>query len=257
MLLSSWSGSSFGRFYSNCRRSAHAKFNIKIDVDKRGGGNSQDAAQADIKNVAVTMTKTGSTINVAANRTDKRVDFGNSGASASLKVPAGTLLELHTSNGKVTLAGPVGDVVVTTSNGGIDVKGAGGQLNLTTSNGGITVNGGTGQLLLETSNGGLDITSDNAVVTARSSNGSITFTGSLAKGNQSFRTDNSSITLNLPPNASFSVNADTSNGKIRSDFKVTSSTFSDILLQGTVGENPQTSISLHTSNGNIDIKQSK
>ena len=231
--------------------------NIKIDVDKRGGGNSQDAAQADIKNVAVTMTKTGSTINVVANRTDKRVDIGNSGASASLKVPAGTLLELHTSNGKVTLAGPVGDVVVTTSNGGIDVKGAGGQLNLTTSNGGITVNGGTGQLLLETSNGGLDITSDNAVVTARSSNGSITFTGSLAKGNQSFRTDNSSITLNLPANASFSVNADTSNGKIRSDFKVTSSNFSDILLQGTVGANPQTSISLHTSNGNIDIKQSK
>lgn len=230
---------------------------IKIDVDKRGGGNSQEAAQADLKNVVVSMTQNGDTINVVANRTDKRVDIGNSGASASIRVPAGAQLELHASNGKITLAGPVGNVVATTSNGSIEVKGAVGQLNLTTSNGGITVNGGAGQLTLETSNGGIDVTSDNVVVAARSSNGSITFKGSLAAGNQSFRTDNAGIALNLPGNASFSVNADTSNGKIRSDFKVTSSSFSDTLLQGTVGENPQTSIVLHTSNGNIDIKQSK
>jgi DUF4097 and DUF4098 domain-containing protein YvlB len=230
---------------------------IKIDVDKRGGGNSQDAAKSDLKNVSVKMTQNGNTINVVASRTDQRVDIGNTGASASIRVPAGTQLELHTSNGKVTLSGPIGDVVVTTSNGSIEVKGAAGQLNLTTSNGGITVNGGAGQLILETNNGGIDVTSDNVVVTAGTSNGSITFKGSLANGNQSFRTDNSSITLNLPVGISFSVNADTSNGKIRSDFKVTSSNFSDTLLQGTVGENPQTSIVLHSSNGNIDIKQSK
>lgn len=230
---------------------------IKIDVDKRGGGNSQDAAKADLKNVSVKMTQTDGTINVVAQRTDQRVDIGNTGASASIKVPAGTQLELHTSNGKVTLAGPVGDVIVTTSNGAIEVKGAAGQLNLTTSNGGITINGGSGQLMLETSNGGIDITSDNVVVTARSSNGSINYTGSLANGNQSFRTANSSVTLNLPTGTSFSVNADTSNGKIQSDFKVTATSFSDNLLQGLVGSNPQISIGLHTSNGNIDIKQSK
>ncbi len=230
---------------------------LKIDVDKRGGGNSQDAAQADLKNVVVKMTQTGDTINVVANRSDKQVDIGNSGASATLRVPNGTQLELHTSNGKVTLAGPVGDVVVTTSNGGIDVKGAAGQLNLTTSNGGITINGGSGQLMLETSNGGIDITSDNVVVTARSSNGTINYTGSLANGAQSFRTDNAGITLNIPASTSFTVNADTSNGKIQSDFKVTASSSSDNLLQGSVGSNPQISIGLHTSNGNINIKQSK
>ena len=230
---------------------------VKIDVDKRGSGNSQEAAQADLKNVSVKMTQTGDTINVVASRTDKRVDIGNSGASASIRAPIGTVLELHTGNGKVVLAGPVGDVVATTSNGSIKVKGAAGQLNLTTSNGGITINGGAGQLVLETSNGGIDVTSDTVTVLARNSNGSITFKGSLAAGNQSFRTDNASITLNLPANTSFSVNADTSNGKIRSDFKVTSSNLSETLLQGTVGENPQTSIMLHSSNGNIDIKKSK
>jgi Putative adhesin len=230
---------------------------IKIDVDKRGGGNSQEAAQADLKNVIVKMTQTGDTINVVANRSDKQVDIGNSGASASLRVPNGTQIELHTGNGKITLSGPVGNVVATTSNGGIEVKGAAGALNLTTSNGGITVNGGSGQLILETSNGGIDVTADNVVIAARSSNGSITFKGSLAAGNQSFRTDNSSLMLNLPAGTSFSVNADTSNGKITSDFKVTSNSSSDTLLQGSVGGNPQISIGLHTSNGNIDIKQSK
>ncbi len=230
---------------------------IKIDVDKRGGGNSQEAAQADLKNVAVSMTQTGDTINVVAKRTDKQVDIGNSGASASLRVPNGTQIEMHTGNGKITLSGPVGNVVATTSNGALEVKGAAGSLNLTTSNGGITVNGGSGQFVLETSNGGIDVTADNVTVAARSSNGSITFKGSLAAGNQSFRTDNSSITLNLPAGTSFSVNADTSNGKITSDFNVTASSFSDTLLQGSVGENPQITIGLHTSNGNIAIKQSK
>ncbi|MCE9620594.1 MAG: DUF4097 domain-containing protein [Planctomycetes bacterium] len=231
---------------------------IKIDVDKRGGGDTQAAAQEDLKNVSVTMTQTGDTVSVIAKRTDARVDIGNSGASASLRVPAGTVLELHSGNGKVVVSGPVGKSKAVTSNGGIEVKGAAGPLSLTTSNGSITVNGGSGQLTLETSNGAINITADNVDVSARSSNGAINFKGSLAAGEQTFRTGNSSIKLTLPEGAAFSFDAQTSNGKINSDFKVTASgNFNDTSLQGTVGENPQAKIVLHTSNGNISLKQSK
>src|SRR5512139_1530819 len=83
---------------------------VKIDVIKRGGGLSQQDAEDDLKNVEVTMTQDGDTIRVVAKRTDQRVDIGNSGASAKLRVPEGTILDLRSSNGSIVSAGSVGDV---------------------------------------------------------------------------------------------------------------------------------------------------
>ena len=231
---------------------------VKVDMTKRGGGNSQQDAQADLKNVEVTMTADGDTLHVVARRTDKRVDIGNSGASVNIRVPAGTTLDLRTSNGKVSMAGPVGDTTVRTSTGGIEVKAATGQLDLTTSNGQINVNGGTGQLTMDTSNGGISITSDNVVVAARTSNGQISYTGALANGKHSFHSNNAGIVITLPSNTNFNVDANTSNGKITSDFLVSvSGNMSDTELHGSVGQNPGISISLDTSNGNIEIRKSR
>ncbi len=228
---------------------------IKVDVTKRGGGNSQDEAQADLKNVEVTMTQDGGVIHIVARRIGSRVDIGNSGASAKLRVPNGAVLELHTSNGNVVSSGPVGDLTAETSNGWIDVKSSAGQLNLQTSNGNITTNGGRGQLSIETSNGGIDVTADNVVVDARTSNGSIRYTGLPASGRSQFRTSNAGIVVTLPPSASFSVDAETSNSKITSDFAITTSEHSDTILRGTVGSSSETSLALSTSNGSIDLRQ--
>jgi hypothetical protein len=100
---------------------------VKIDVIKRGGGVSRQAAEDDLQNVEVTMTQDGDTIRVVARRTDQRVDLGNSGASAKLRVPEGTVLDLRSSNGTITSSGPVGDVKALTSNGRIDARGSNGQ----------------------------------------------------------------------------------------------------------------------------------
>ena len=230
---------------------------IRVDVTKRGGGNSQQAAQDDLKNVEVTMTQEGDTIRVVAQRTDRRVDIGNSGASARLRVPSGSTLDLRTSNSGITTSGPTGDAKVDTSNGGIDVRGALGQLNLTTSNGGISVNGGSGYLQMETSNGSINITADNVTVNGDTSNGPINFTGSLAQGHSVMRTSNGSIVVTLPANATFAINADTSNGKVSSDFPVTGADQGDTYLRGTVGTDPGATLELHTSNGPIEIQQSR
>ncbi len=230
---------------------------VDVKVTKRGGGNSQSEAQDDLKNVEVTMTDDGGAIHITARRTDRRVDIGNSGASAQLTVPNGTMLELRTSNGGIISSGPVGDALADTSNGKIDIKGAAGQLNLSTSNGQITVNGGSGKLDLETSNGGIDVTADNVIVTARTSNGAVSFTGSLAAGANELRTSNAGIVITLPANAAFNVDADTSNGKITSDFAVTGSDISDTYLHGSVSGGGQTTIGLHASNGNIEIRRSR
>ena len=230
---------------------------VKVDVIKRGGGVSQQAAEDDLKNVEVTMTQDGDTIRVVAKRTDQRVDIGNSGASAKLRVPEGAILDLRSSNGPITASGPVSDVSAQTSNGPIDVRGSLGQLDLNTSNGPITINGGSGSIDIETSNGPIDITADNAVVNGRTSNGPFRFSGSLAQGRSEMRTSNGNIVVTLPANAQFVVNADTSNSKVSSDFAVTAQDFSDNHLRGTVGNDPGTTLELHTSNGPIEIRQGR
>ncbi len=101
---------------------------VKVDVVKRGGGLSQQDAEDDLRNVEVTMTQDGDTIRVVAKRTDQRVDIGNSGASAKLRVPEGAILDLHSSNGLITSSGPVGDVKAQTSNGPIDLRGSRGPI---------------------------------------------------------------------------------------------------------------------------------
>ena len=230
---------------------------VKVDVVKRGGGISQAEAQDDLKNVEVTMTLDGDTIRVTAKRADQRVDIGNSGASAKLRVPEGTILNLRSSNGTISSSGPVGDVKAETSNGPIDVRGSNGQLDLNTSNGPITTNGGSGAIDVETSNGTIDVTADNALVTARTSNGPIRFNGSLAQGHSEMRTSNGNLVVTLPAGAQFIIDASTSNGKISSDFAVTAQNFSDDHLSGTVGNDPGTTLDVQTSNGPIEIRQSR
>jgi F0F1-type ATP synthase epsilon subunit len=228
---------------------------VKVDVIKRGGGISQAAAEDDLKNVEVTIAQDGDTIRVTAKRADQRVELGNTGASASLRVPNGAILDLRTSNGPIGSSGPVGDVSAQTSNGPIAARGSIGQLKLSTSNGPITINGGSGSIDVETSNGPIDVTADNAVVVGRTSNGPFRFSGSLAQGRSEMRTSNGSIVVTLPANAQFVVNADTSNAKISSDFAVTAQSFSDDRLRGAVGNDPGTTLELHTSNGPIEIRK--
>lgn len=231
---------------------------VDVKVTKRGGGNSQSEAEADLRNVEVQMVQDGDTIRVTARRTDSRVDIGNSGASARLTVPNGALLDLRTSNGAIASSGPVGDVTARTSNGAMSVISALGQIDLKTSNGQITVNGGSGLLKLESSNGGLDITADNVAVEGRTSNGVISFTGSLAEGSHNtLTTSNAGIIVILPASATFRVTADTGNGRINNDFAVNADRMSETELRGSVGSDPATVLELHASNGNIDLRQSR
>lgn len=230
---------------------------VDAKVTKRGGGNSQQEAQDDLKNVEVTMTDDGGIIRITARRTGPRVDFGNSGASVKLTVPEGAVLDVRTSNGGIIGSGPVGDVTAETSNGKIDFKGLAGQLDAQTSNGQINVNGGRGLLKLETSNGGLDVTADNVIVDGRTSNGGIRFTGTLASGQHELRTSNGTIVVTLPASAAFNINAETSNAKIATDFAVTSTEFSDTVLRGSVGSDSGVTLNLHSSNGGIELRKSR
>jgi DUF4097 and DUF4098 domain-containing protein YvlB len=218
--------------------SAGSSGKVEVVAVKRGSGFSRAEAEGDLENVEVSMTQSGDTIRIVARRTDGAFITGNSGASIRLSAPAAASLELTSSNGALTSIGVSGDVRMDTSNGRIEVR------------------DGAGRLDVKTSNGAIDIEAEEAVVDANTSNGRITFSGSLAEGSQAFRTSNGAIDITLPAAARFRIDASTSNGRVSSEFAVDGES-DDEWLRGVVGENPATSISASSSNGNIRIQKGR
>jgi hypothetical protein len=208
-----------------------------ITVTKRGSGATQSAAEADLKNVIVSMVQDGyNKITITIKRA-VQPNTGNSGGSVKLTLPADAKVQFTTSNGAISTTGISGDANVHTSNGSLILKGVAGRVDA------------------ETSNGKVDIDAAKAVsVNASTSNGEIIFKGALTDAEQTFRTSNGRIRLALPADAKFRINATTSNGKVTTDYAVTTSgTMKENRLEGTVGDNPSITVRAETSNGAIDI----
>jgi RNA polymerase sigma factor (sigma-70 family) len=237
---------------------ADAENAVKAQVTKEVQDETEEKAKAGLKNIDVKMTQDKDTIQITASHPQTQLWRRQASASAEVHVPAGSVLDLHTSNGQVKITGGTGKVTVHTSNGAIKVKDNKGALHLATTNGAINIAGATGSIELETTNGPIDLQAEKAVVKAHGTNGAINFSGTLADGPHSFATNNGRILLTLPPDAQFKVDAATSNGAITSDFTAAASARSDKKhLLATVGENPTATIKLRTSNGAIEIRKKK
>jgi RNA polymerase sigma factor (sigma-70 family) len=231
---------------------------IDAQVTKEAKATTQEDADEALKGIDVKMEQEGNTVRITAREPRQHEPGVSAGASAVLRVPRGTTLDLHTSNGGVKLTGAAGNATIETTNGGIHIKDCKSTLELTTTNGPITVTGGAGQVKAKSTNGGINLQATKAVITARTTNGAVQFTGTLGEGQHSLHTNNGSIVLTLPANAQFRVEAGTSNGRVGSDFTITSTTGkSKTHVKGAVGENPTTTIKLQTQNGSIILKQQK
>jgi len=212
---------------------------VAVTVVKIGSGSNQTSAEADLKNLEVNMTQEGDAIRITVRRTDRKL-ANNSGAEVDLTVPVGAMLDLSTSNGRISTTNVRGD------------------LKLSTSNGELTVAGGQGRQDLRTSNGKIQLEAQAAQVDAHTSNGAISFTGSLTDGNHVFETSNGSVEISLPGDSQFAIDARTSNGRISTDFPVTiSGSSDDNELIGTVGNNQGVSIRIQSSNGSIKLLKSQ
>ncbi len=113
---------------------------------------------------------------------------------------------------------------------------------------------------LRTSNGKIQVKADQAMLTGRTSNGSIRFEGSLAGGDHSLITSNGSIHVFLPENAHLKVDADTSNGSVTTAFSSSENRVRGrrLRLQTNIGgDDPSSSLKLHTSNGTIALDKIK
>lgn len=213
---------------------------VQVDVIKHASGIDQAAAEAALDLIKVSMIQKDNTLLIKAEMVENR--SGNFGAAVVIAVPEAAQLKLDTSNGHIVCE---------------QIAGA---INADTSNGSVEIISGRGQLDLKTSNGTIEIAdAADAVVNAKTSNGRIKFRGSLADGNQRFKTSNGRIQLTLPDDAEFRLDASTSNSRIRCGFPIDTTHGRDRSshVEGVVGKNPNPAcaISAATNNGSVTIER--
>jgi DUF4097 and DUF4098 domain-containing protein YvlB len=151
-----------------------------------------------------------------------------------------------------------GPIAAKSSFGEITIDAPAAYIDAETSNGKIHVRSATGRIRAHTSFGDVDIAAHGATVRAESSNGALKFGGSLADGESLFKTSFGSISVKLPTDAQFQLDAQTSFGTIDTGFSLAKDAkTSKTHIRGTVGENPKSSLNLVTSNGSISINPGK
>lgn len=208
---------------------------VVVDVTKRARGFDQQAAEANLDSVEVTMIQKDDSIHITAKRIGPpQIDCG---ADIVIAAPVGSRLQLRSTNGHVVCEGLQGGIEATTSNGKLEVVDGRGSIDVATSNGAITVE------------------AVDASIDAETSNGPVQFRGSLANGENRLRTSNGRIDVALPKDASFRVEGATSNGRIQCEFPLAVEGRSRRnRLEGQIGENAACSLVLSTSNGGIKLR---
>jgi DUF4097 and DUF4098 domain-containing protein YvlB len=187
---------------------------------------------------------------------DVRSDFGG----LELRSVNALSLEAHTSNGKVQVkeAEFSGTVNVSSNFGDLTLEGVRSNgMELKTQNGEVTVSGAAGKITAHSDYGDVEVSADKALVTLTSNNGKITFTGSLAEGDHTLKSNFGDIRLSLPAETALTIDLKTDFGKIKSDFPVTiSGELDEKRWKGDInGGGARLTVS--TQNGNISLQISK
>ena len=210
--------------------------------------------------------------------------------SYDVTVPPGTALRSKSGSGSQRIEGVDGDVVVSTGSGSVNVRRSGGRVRASTGSGGITAQDVGGAFEASTGSGSIDGTGVKGPISARTSSGSIevtqtgggdveassssgsikvrgvqgavrasTTSGSLAIEGQmarDWRLSSSSghVTVSVPANQGFELDASSSSGRINTDFPITvSGTIGKHALRGAArGGGPL--LHVRTSSGGISIQ---
>ena len=152
-------------------------------------------------------------------------------------VPPGTAVLLKSQNGAIRLAGALGPVTATTRNGSITGDAGKGPVMVNTANGSIKLGGLSSHFEARTHNGSVQLRLADQVA----------LTGVCVA-----ETRNGSITVSAPETLSASVVARTKNGKVRSDFAL--STQNRGYAAGKIGAG-SAELRLESRNGSIRLEK--
>jgi DUF4097 and DUF4098 domain-containing protein YvlB len=210
---------------------------VVAEVTARASGVSEVQAAENLNRIDVLIAQiSNDEIHVRAKRIGRI--HGESGADVVIAVPANSQVELKSSNSYIVSEGLRASVTAETSNARIEVVDA------------------SGRIRAETSNAPIQIEATGAEVTADTSNAAIRFEGTLGPGNHKLETSNGPIDVRLPADSQFRYAARTSNGEVDVEFADRiEKAHRRSRKSGTVGDNPQFSLELETSNSSIRIRQ--
>lgn len=222
---------------------------VRIEAEKQVRAGDADKARKLMSQIKIEVTP-----GPAGLRIDTRIPrheegggfidamFGNNvsiGVSYRVHVPRRAAVNVLSSNGGIELSGTRGNATLKTSNGGLTVREVEGEMSLKSTNGAITVERSAGAVQAETSNGGI-----HAELTKVYPNRAF-----------SLESSNGGVSLSVPRDSRFSVDAETSNGRVASDFPVPGEKAGRHTLKGNInGGGPK--LLIRTSNGGVHIRES-
>lgn len=180
-----------------------------------------------------------------------------SGGSIEL-ISCGSRVDLKTSGGSIEVVDVAGDVQAQTSGDSLRFGAIQGSIWGKTSGGSIRVASCSGGADVQTSGGSIRLQSVGGDVNAKTSGGSIhAVTKTQLQDACNLRTSGGGITVTLIPDIAINVDAETSGGRVSTDFAVAS------IIQGKVPRNRLKGsingggplLKLHTSGGNIHLQK--
>jgi hypothetical protein len=208
---------------------------VTATVVKKGYGRDDRKARESLGNLVVNASQNGDEVNLGANQGDETL---RNAANYFVEVPLNASVDLHSVNGCIEVIGVAGEVLARTTNACITATRVGGHVDLHTTNGEVTVQ------------------PDGAVVVASTTNGSISVDGRLGPGLSNLSTTNGSVDVVLPRDSRFTLEANTTNGHVGTNFPITSGLRNrDTSLSGTVGNNPDIQLVINTTNGGVTVNQ--
>ncbi|MGB2584039.1 MAG: DUF4097 family beta strand repeat-containing protein [Dehalococcoidia bacterium] len=213
-----------------------------------------EATLTDAPRVQYEISQDGDTITIDAKISKEWWFFGSAAADIAITAPAGTYVDIDTSNGAVELRGMEGAGTLRTSNGKIVLKDVKGDYDGTTSNGAIEIGTMEGTCVISTSNGSVDLWDVKGEVEVESSNGEIWFSGEMTAGTRSrLVTSNGKVDVELLGTPSVSLDAKTSNGVVTCELVITATLTREDHLVGTIGAG-EADLYIRTSNGDVTIR---
>jgi hypothetical protein len=209
-----------------------------LDVKKTVRASSKDEAELLAKDFTFSITNDGGIYRIASNRDGILRSRQRYKSSLMLQVPKRSSLRVNNRNGKIEVVDLAGNQDIVNRFGSVEVRNIAGNVNVSNSFGRITIRNTTGSVDAKGRNGDLLLSFD------KPPQKDVQLTANF--GN---------ITVELPSNSSFRLDALTQFGRIDSDFQGLEKSTSDSTrgsAQGQIGEGGPL-IKISTINGNIRL----
>jgi len=224
------------------------KLDGALTVTNRFGSISATDVQRD-------ATLTNANGSVEASDIGGRLQVTNAFGSVKASTVRGDA-DVTTTNARVDLSNVTGGAKITNSFGNVSARSIRGNVTAQSSNGNVTLKDIGGNAGVTSTFGSVFVEGVTGGVSVANANGAISVKGLRGGGCQplSLKTNFSPIEVVLPAGANYDVDARTSFGQVRSDFPVTTRTFTEGTLAGTLGRG-NCRMDLTNANGNITIEK--